>query len=189
MPTALSDPSQALYLILVVVAVITGAVWVRNKSRSNLINFGIALAVLAVLFVIDRLVESPREEASRRVQAMADAATAANPDQFVEHVSSSFDYRGKDRDAVRASAAWGLIRQHNARVAVWGLGRDDFQQVSDSEVEIGFFAKAQTPSNEGLGRYVKARFVRDPDGQYRVKTMKFFELIDTKKEEAIPYFP
>ena len=68
MPTALSDPSLALYVILIVVAAVTGMMWSRNRSRSNRINFGIAAAALLALFLIDWFVESPREEAARRVQ-------------------------------------------------------------------------------------------------------------------------
>jgi hypothetical protein len=192
MPTALSDPSLALYVILIVVAAVTGMMWSRNRSRSNRINFGIAAAALLALFLIDWFVESPREEAARRVQEMAAlASNPPNPDQFVEHVSASFIYNGKDREAVRHSGAWGLVRQHNAQVTVSGLGKgDDFTQHSESEVEIGFYAKAQVPSGERLLRYIKARFVRDPDGAWRVKTMKFYSPgVSGQQEDPIPQFP
>jgi len=190
MPTALSDPSPTWYLVLVVVVVVTGAVWVKNRTRRSLIAFAVSAGVLALLFLIDRLFESPREEASRRVVAMAAAATAVQPDAFVENLSPSFNYKNADREAIRRARAWPEIRAHNTRVAVWGLGRDDFNQVSDTELEIGFYAKAQTPSNEALLRYVKAWFVKDPDGAYRLKTIKFYTPgINGRAEDPVPYFP
>ena len=190
MPTALSDPSSTLYFVLAVIVVITGAFWIKNRTRPTLIAFAGSAALLLGLFLIDRLIESPREEASRRVEAMAAAATAANPDAFLENISKSFNYKGADRERLRQSGAWGLIRQHQARVAVWGLGHDDYSRPNDNEVEVGFYAKAQTPSNEALLRYVKATFVKDPDGAYRLKTFKFFSPgINGRAEDPIPQFP
>jgi hypothetical protein len=190
MPTALSDPSLTMYLVLAVFAIVTGALWVKNRTRSSLVRFGIATGILVLLFLIDWLFESPREEASRRVKAMADTATAVNPDAFVENLSPSFNYHGADREKIRHAGAWSLIRQHSARVAVWGLGRDDFMQISENEIEIGFYAKAQAPSNEAQLRYVKAVFTRDPDGAYRLKTFRFYTPgVSGRAEEPIQNFP
>jgi hypothetical protein len=192
MPTALSDPSLALYVILIVVAAVTGMMWSRNRSRSNKINFGIAAAALIALFLIDWFVESPREEASRRVREMAAAASdPPNPDRFVENVSESFSHNGKGREAVRTSGAWDLVRQHNVRVAVWSLDRSEFQQISENEIEIGFYAKAESPREiPELWRQCKARFIRDPDGAWRVKGIKFYSPgVSGRQEDPIPQFP
>lgn len=189
MPTALSDPSTNTYLALIVAVVITAAIWVRRRTRTSLIVFAAASGILAALYLIDKLVESPREEATRRTEAMAAAATARNPDAFLENVSASFSAYGANRDKLRGSPAWALIDQYRVRVAVSGFGHDDFQAISNDEIEIGFRAKAEAATGEMLARYVKARFVRDPDGKYRVKSMKFYDYIDTRKEDAIPGFP
>jgi hypothetical protein len=191
MPTLLSDPPQTFYLVLIGVVLVTGALAGRNQDRRSAIRFAVAGAVLLVFFLIDALSESPREEAVRKVTAMADAASVPDPDRFVEHVSQSFDYNGKNREDLRQSTAWGEVRARHARIAVWGFGRDAFERISDTEVEIGFYAKAQTPEGQFLARYVKSRFVKDPDGQYRVKTMRFYNPADRgiNTEEPIPGFP
>ncbi|MDB5306640.1 MAG: hypothetical protein JWO38_842 [Gemmataceae bacterium] len=191
MPTFLSDPPPWLYLVLIAVVVATGTLAARNQDRRSLARFGFAAGVLFLVFLIDRLFESPREEATRKVQAMADAATAADPIRFIESVSPTFETNGANRDRLKASPAWSLIRAHTARIAVWGFGQDAYDRISETEIEIGFYAKAEAAGGGMVMRYARARFVKDPDGQYRVKTIKFYNPADRglNAEEPIPGFP
>ena len=192
MPTFLSDPPQAVYLVLIGAVLVTGVVFARYQDRKRLRPLGVALGLLLLVYLLDSLFESPREEAVRKVQAMADAATAADPNRFIEHVSPSFSYRGAKREKLKTSAAWDHIRANHVRIAVWDFSRDAFEQVSDTEVEIGFYAKAQVPSGGAMVRYIKARFVRDPDGQYRVKTFGFYDSAEHGLNQEVdppPGFP
>lgn len=190
MPTFLSDPTRAVYLLLIAAAVVTGAVAAKNQTRRGLVPFAVALALLLLVALIDRVVETPREEATRRVQAMADAATAADPARFAEHVSPSFAMNGKGRDDLKASPLWGQIRNLQARVAVWGFGHDAYERLSDTEVEVGFYVKGQATAGMVM-YYAKARFVRDPDGAYRAKSIRFFNPAEggLNQEVSVPNFP
>lgn len=82
MPTWLSDPSDGFYLVLFVLVVIAVLVWARNRTRGDLIRVGIAVALLALLFVFDSQFESPREESVRRVGEIAAAINERNWDKF-----------------------------------------------------------------------------------------------------------
>lgn len=192
MPDLIADPPTSVYLLLAVVAVGAAFYCFRTQTRrSLLIVVGILLAI-GLLVLIDELIESPREEAVRRVEAMAEAATASDPVRFLEHLSPSFRYQGADRERVRVSPAWELIRQHQARVAVWGFGRgsQELEYPTENEIEIGFYAKAQVPTHEGLVRYIKARFARQPDGRYLLTTMRMYTPgLSLKTEDPIPGFP
>lgn len=190
MPTFLSDPTQALYLVLIVIPVVAAVPVARNQDRKSLVRFLACCTPLSFVFLIDRLVESPREEATRKVLAMAEAASAADGTRFVEHISASFSVNGKNREQLRASPIWSTIRGHNARVAVWGYGHDTAEDVAGGDLEIGFYAKGEAPSGVVL-RYCKARFGKDPDGQYRLKGIKFFDPTNRglNAEEPIPGFP
>ena len=49
------------------------------------------------------------------------------------------------------------------------------QRLLENEIEIGFYCKGESRIQPAVVyRFVRARFVRDPDGQYRMKTLKFF---------------
>lgn len=188
MPTFLSDPSLSLYGVLAVAFIVAAAVWSRKRGRNSLLAaLGFGLLLLG-LFLVDRSFESPREQANRRVQLMAEAATARDPARFVEQLSDSFNYRGATKEKMRTSGIWDVLRNYNARVAVWDLSQSDATELGDNEIEIGFYVKGEAPQGFKIYR-MKARFVRDPDGQFRVKTVKFFSPEGGNQEDAPPGFP
>lgn len=191
MPTFLSDPSLALYALLAVTFIVTAAVWYRRRDRKSLLAMLVAGAVLVGLYLIDVSFDSPREEATKRVEAMAAAASAGDPARFVEHLSPKFAINGGDRERVRNSGVWNLIRQHSARVAVWGYGKGEFEEINENEIEIGFYCKGEAAGFQGaLLRFAKGRFVRDPDGKFRMKGIKFYSVEGGRdREEPIPGFP
>lgn len=191
MPTFLSDPPLGLTLVLAVPPVVAAALLARNQDRRSLLVLLGCLVPFALLLLVDWLVESPREEASRRVEAMAVAANAADGTAFVEHLSKSFKYNAADREKVRTSGAWNLVRQHRIVIAVKGLDRSDAVYKSADEVEIGFFVNARTPQSEmPLLKYCRATFVRDPDGQFRAKGIEFYTPgANGRTPDPIPGFP
>jgi hypothetical protein len=191
MPTLLSDPPNAFYLILFVLVVIAGGIWFRYRDRGSMVRCAAVAALLLVIFMIDTFVESPREVGIRKVNEMCAAATEPNPDKFVANVSESFEYAGANKQKVRQSGAWEMVKRHEARIVATGFDRDKFNQVSDTEFEQEFLATAKGKDGGVLQRYVRARFVRDSDGQYRLKGVKFFDPMTggMNHEEPIPGFP
>ncbi|MGL4422209.1 MAG: hypothetical protein ACRCZF_16185 [Gemmataceae bacterium] len=188
----LSDPGNTLYLLLIVVFIITMGVWWRLRSRRAILAVIVAAGLFGLLYLLDTTQESPREEAVRRVQLMAEAATAIKPDAFIEHVSPRFQVAGSNRDALKTSRVWSLIQQHNARVAVWNFERDDVEYSADgNEVQIGFYAKGQARDGGFVMRYIRAKFCKDTDGNYRLFSMKFYNPAGAgmRSEEPIPGFP
>ena len=194
MPTFLTDPAPAFYLILLAFAVVTGSIAARYQDRSGAIHFGIALALLLLVFGFDRGIESPREEAVRRVQAMAHAADSKNPDAFVEHLADTIEYRGGDKpvtvkkDEVRTSPFWPMLRQFNIAVRVWDFSQDDVKQIDASTIEIGFSAKGEADGKPFL-LYIKATFRKQPDGQWKLTAFASFKFENHNEPLTIPGFP
>jgi hypothetical protein len=173
MPTVLSDPSPTLYLVLVVACVVTGAVWFRTRKRNHLIVFAIAVALLALLFLCDRLFESPREEAERRVKEVVAAVNARDFERAMSHFSEGFEYHGLKKNNFMSSRLQNTLATQNVRVAVWDFTRGDVQQEGDDQVTIGFMSKGE--SNLGqFAAYARTTFVRDPDGHFRMKSVKIY---------------
>jgi hypothetical protein len=107
----------------------------------------------------------------------------------MEHVSESFDEGGRGKRDLQNSPAWNLIRQYQARIVVWDFNRNSYKEINDAEIEIGFRAKASDPEGRFIEKYVKARFVRDGDQQWRLKGIKFFNPLNPEEAAPIPGFP
>jgi hypothetical protein len=195
MPTILSDPSFTVYLILAVALLITFAVWFANRSRRGLVVLGGVVAVLMILVLIDFLVESAREEAVRRAQAMVKAADTRDPEAFLSHVADKFEYRGESapvtvtREQLRNSQMWQMLNHYKPHVAAWDFAREDVRQIDDNTIEIGFLVKGEADGKQ-VPMYFRTTFARQGDGQMRLVAIASFDpLKRTNERKSIPFFP
>jgi hypothetical protein len=195
MPTLLSDPPQTLYLILGGVVVVTAAIAARRQDRRSLAVFGVALTLLLLVWIIDRAVESPREEAVRRVNEMVHAADSHNPEAFVAHLADTVEYKGVDaprtmtREQVRNSQFWSQLRTFGVHVAAWDFSRDDVKEIDANTVEIGFLAKGEAQGRQ-FPVYIRATFARQADGQFKLTRFATYEPMKRTNEAInIPNFP
>jgi hypothetical protein len=155
------------------------------------------LAALAMLFLIDRLFESPREEAERRVKEMAQAIDTRNKEVFLSHIADSFQYQGESgqsttisREALRQSPLWSALNQYNVtHVAAWDFSRDDFTEFDANTIEIGFLGKAEA-EGKPIPAYFRAKFTRQPDGQMKLTGLASYDPVKRINErKSIPNFP
>jgi hypothetical protein len=193
MPTFLSDPPQTVYLVLIGAALVTGAVFARRQDRKSLLPFGVALGLLLLVLLLDRVAESPREGAVRAVQEMVEAANHRNADALVSHVADTVEYKGADppkpitREQLRGAES--ALRTFNVRVAVWDFSRDDVREIDENTVEIGFLAKGEV-EGKPLPVYVRATFARQPDGRMRLTKFATFDAVQrTNQPVTIPSAP
>jgi hypothetical protein len=185
MPVFLSDPSSATYLVLAALVVVTGAVAARWQDRKRVGLFVAALLLLGGLYLLDRLYASPREEAVAGVGELLDAVNQRQTDRFLAHVSDSFDARGLKKADLRRAVD--LARQFDARVAAWNFDRNRvvIHDGPPPAVDVEFDAKGDGPGGS-VPKHVKATFVRDPDGKYRLRTFTTYNIVQKQVEEPIP---
>lgn len=190
MPPFLSDPSPSLYLLLIVAAVVAALYAYRNQNRRGLVVGIVGVGLLLVVFLIDILFQSPREEAVAGVTAMCDAASNRDKPAFLARVSERFDHRGVKKDRLENHAIWTTLKDQQVRVAAWDFSRDDVKTPAEDQIEIGFMAKGEYATNQ-YPVYVRTLFAKDPDGQYRLVGVKFFDPLKRTNdpEITIPYFP
>lgn len=195
MPTFLTDPSPSLLLVLGATLVVTAGVWWSRRDRKSLVALLAVAGVAGLVFLIDFTIESPREEAVRRVQAMVTAADARDSEAFVSHLAEKFEYRGEGnpvgmtRDQIRKSGFWSVLRQHNVHVAAWDFARADAAELDANTVEIGFLAKGEA-EGKPYPLYFRATFARQPDGAMRLTALASFDAMKRQNErKTIPFFP
>lgn len=196
MPTFLSDPPFVVYMILTLAVIVSGLVWFNTRERRSLTVFGCFILLLGLVFLLDRLFESPREEAVRRVQAMTKAADARDTDAFLSHIADKFQYQGEgeqsktiERDALRHSGIWEILKQHNVHVAAWDFARDDVKEIDANTIEIGFLAKGEADGKQAP-MYFRTKFSRQSDGQMKLTGLSSYDpLKRTNERKSIPNFP
>jgi len=189
MPTALSDPSSTLYAILVVIVFVLAALWFRSRTRGNLIRLLIAASALLALFVIDRLFESPREEATRKLHEMAEASQQKNWNSMFQNVSDTFKYKDPggtemDKESFRKWAKLLETMPEFKGVLVWDFNRADFRPIDNDNFKIGFRAKLKdVPMRDS---WIVATFHRDPDGEWRMSSFNRYNGVKQDRNDNPP---
>ena len=190
------DPPQLVYLLLGGLLVVTGAIAAQKQERNAALAFGGAFLLMVLVFVLDRVFESPREEVVRRANLMAMAADAKNADAFVAHCADKVEVQTgagqtkvATRDELKKSGFWHLLTQFNVHVAVWGFDRDDVKHLDDGTVEIGFFAKGEEPGGKQIPVYVRATFRKQSDGSFKMSALRAFDAVRRDEAFPIPNFP
>jgi hypothetical protein len=195
-PTFLSDPPQTAYLLLFAAALVSGAVWFnRRDNRRSLVVFGSIAAVLALLVLLDKLFESPREESVRAVQTMVRAADTRDANAFVANIADTLEYHGESapvtvtREQVRSGGFWNVLRQHTVHIAAWDFSRDDVREIDANTIEIGFLAKGEA-NGQQAPLYFRATFARQPDGFMKLTKLATYDPMKrTNERKTIPFFP
>jgi hypothetical protein len=183
MPTFLSDPSTPFYTLLGALVIILGLVALRRQKRSDFVNLGIGAVVLLAVFLIDRSVESPREEVERRIHAMGTASREGKTAAILEHVAESFKYRSLDKKGLE-----GLARKAEQMglggIEEWDVKRADFKEGPDgTTVEQSF--RVQLKGHPESQRIVVATFKKEPDG-WRLITFKTMNPVNAGEEMDVP---
>jgi len=176
MPAALSDPSFTLCVILGIIVVLLGGVWLRKRTRGDMLRFACAAGAMLFLVLIDHFIESPREETTRKMRQIALATRAKKLDDAFTHVAESFEYEKITKPQLLEKARQAEKLEFWQGIDVGDFHRADFEKIDDSKVKIGFYVKPA--GGAGISaentRYCWATFFKDADGQYRLKTFDLF---------------
>jgi hypothetical protein len=185
----LFEGRQTVYLLLAALAVVVAALWARSglvltvdrsdraRPRRRLAVLPMLLGLLAVLaagyWLLDRLVETQREQVERKLHEMAQAVRARNVDGVMAHVSEHFHFQGLDRNGFRGMVERAIRNGWVEEVVIWDV------VVPDSSGRVTFMAKPKGSRLPGAvadsaGFRIRGEFAQDADGQWRMRGFEVF---------------
>jgi hypothetical protein len=185
MPEWLVEGNPTLYFLLACVLVISGALWWRTRKRQYAVAAGVAGFLIVGVFLIDRAVESDREQLIRIVNEVADAVTDGDIDRAFQHVSKSFSRAGMDKESFRHFARDRRGHGFVTAVRMWDVTPTEvLREQRQAVVEFPFKVRGsfgETPPNY----FAKVTFVLDADGRWRVQTFDIFNSL-TESRSPVP---
>jgi hypothetical protein len=202
MPNWLADPPFSLYVLLLVAAIIPlfAAFFLRtpaqkrNQKQKKPSTKSILAAISATAFLLllalkacDKFVESDREQIERKLKEMSEGVRDGNLDRVFVHVSESFRYGSWNKAQLREEGQRARQSQLLTEIPIWALsvheiGKDDATATAD----FGVKAKGQGIAENQLN--CRARFVRDPDGEWRLQGFELYLPPGFKDVFQIPRF-
>ena len=167
----LIDNAGVLYLLLGLVA--TGyvvAFWLTKRVKYLLIAGGV-VALIALFWLLARLVPTDRKQIEASIFGMSDAFVAQRPDDLFKYVSKDFTFAGENR-AQFDKKARSTIEHY--KVNDLRISQVDVKDVAKDTAKAEFRATAFSSLYDGpFPMRCKADFVREA-GQWKLRAIEFF---------------
>ena len=197
----LFEGQTTVYVVLAAATVILFVAWWQTRKRYWFYGTVAFLALIGLYFLLDRLVETDREQIERKLNEMAAGVRERNVDRIFAHVSEQFRLNNSDRAAFRAFAEGAIRTGQVTEVRVRDPQfPDDFRSTERRTVRgasqqvqlarVQFRALLEGPQLTNAQFLVRATFVRDPDGQLRLLDFQLFNpFVDQNQPIQLPQLP
>lgn len=171
----LFEGRSAVYIVLAAFAVFLLLAWGQTRKRWLLLGVVLALALLGVYAVLDKAVESDREQLVRKVQAMAAAVNARDVDALFENISDDFrSPRGEDKKQFRETVANYIRSGMVSNVRVWDIVCvDPPARTQPPPARVFFSTKAE--SGRELLADCETTFTYDAQHGWRLKSIRLLK--------------
>jgi SnoaL-like domain len=176
--------------LLLLVGVVLLVLWWQRRNRRLLLALAAVGFLALVYFLLGFLGETDREQITRKVQEMGQAVDRKDLELLSRHISEQFEYkrtaRTLDKKALldQTRSAIDRFGVRDARVSSLDVTKLD-QAKGTATVE--FRGSADNNRMSRVAVPVEADFVRDPDGQWRLKTIRFFRPFVNNLEPWDPF--
>jgi hypothetical protein len=167
------ENNTTIYSVLGAALIVLALIWVRTQERRFLRGILGLAGLLVALILLDFFgPASAGRQMRQKIKAMAGAVKLNQMETITRHAAESFEYEGLDRAAMTHRVQSFINSGDLNEIVVW-----DFEppEVSPGTAKIAF--KAKPKGNAIPGEYYfrcVAQFVRDADGQWRMKTFDIF---------------
>jgi hypothetical protein len=184
----LFEGQLAVYVFLCGLALLLLYFWWRTRKRRWLFAVGGVVALIGLYFLLDRLVETDREQIQRKLEAMAAAVRTRDVDGIFQHVSDDFrSPQGKTKKDFRAFAQAHI--NEVSEVVVWEFKFREKPSKANPMAHVRFTAKFKgLPGHASDGGFpCEATFDYDPQHGWRLKAFRVFNPVQTAQEEYLPF--
>ncbi len=163
--------------------------WNDQRQRHWLVVAAIALVLLGVYYLLDRVVVTKRENLQQTVQAMTDCVKDHKLDIAFAHISDQFRTpAGRTKDEFRNLAEDEIRTGRVKGVKIWDIQFPNGVQ-RDRETRVTFLFKLQADlgGKEEMYFLCDALFAWEPPHGWRMRSCRIMD--PTKeKEEVTPFF-
>jgi hypothetical protein len=176
----LFEGRTSIYVVLAALAVFLLLVWWQTRKRWLLVGVAVTAGLIGLYALLDKVVETDREQIVRKVHEMVVAFNARDVEALFANISDNFRSRqGRDKQQFRAEVETYLRRGIVENVRVWDIVCDGTPSRAEPPARVFFSAKAE--SGRELLADCEATFDFDPQHGWRLQGFRM--LVPQSTEE------
>ena len=170
----LFEGRTAVYVVLITLVVFLLVAWWQTRKRWWLLSVAVAAGLIGLYVLLDRMVETDREQIVRKVHEMAAAVNARNLDALFVNISDQFrSPNGRTKEDLRDFINNYLGSRIVEKVKVWDIVCVERPSPGNSPVRVFFSAKAE--GTRELLADCDATFDFDPQGGWRLRSIRLLQ--------------
>jgi hypothetical protein len=171
----LFEGRTSVYVVLAALAAFLLLVWWQTRRRWLLAGVVVVAVLIGLYALLDRAIETDREQIVRKVQEMAAAVNARDFKGLFKNISDNFrSPQGKDKQQFLNTVADYLQRGTVRNVRVWDIVCEETPSREHSPAHVTFRAKAESGGRELLAD-CDATFDYDPEHGWRMRSLRLFK--------------
>jgi hypothetical protein len=160
-------------------------VWWQIRKFLFLLAVALVVAAIGLYALLDRVVETDREQLVRKVNELAAAVNARNVDALFENVSDNFrSARGEDKQRFRETVANYIQGGMVGNVRVWDIVCEGTPSRNHSPAHVVFSAKAE--SGRELLADCDTTFEYDAQHGWRLRSLRLLKPQTTEEWSIQP---
>jgi hypothetical protein len=173
-------------LLGIAAAAFAAAYWNRRQGK-YVVGFGIVLLLGGLVWLLSLFIVTDRDQIVRSVAALAQAVGERDFDKAFAHLSRDFRYHNYDKASFEQNVRRVAGIHQPTEAKAWDIEVTDISREKRS-ANVEFRAKVKGNWSGGAEFYlVRAEYVLDPDGQWRMKSFRLFNpFINSDQELGVP---
>jgi len=174
----LFESRPSVYILLFLVGCVLLVLWWQGRDRRRVLAAGAVAGVALLYFLLSLVHETDRTQIFRKMNEMKEAVNQKDLKRFLAHVSDDFQAYGMNKKALREETASAIDRFGISNASISDLKLDELDK-ENGRATVSFRGAADNNRTARLAIPCKAKFVRDKDGQWRMKSIAFYKpLVD-----------
>jgi hypothetical protein len=178
------DNANTWYVLFGMIAIGFGAAWWLHRRPKYLLGVAAAVGLIALVWLLTRLVVTDRQQLKLDVGAMADAVVEEKAGSLLKHWAKDFEFQGRKRDELAQAVVKGA-KLYGVRDIV--ISSFDVEELTDRAARVYFLATVHHRAEERPYPIAcRGSFIRE-DGQWKLKEVLFFNpLVNQKQPIPLP---
>ena len=167
----LIDNANIWYVLLGIALLGFGTAWWLHRRPKYLLAAAAALGLIALLWLLTRLVVTDRKQLELNVRAMADAVVEGKADVLLKFLANDFTYEGRKRELIAEGIAKAAKKYQVYDITISGFQIED---LSDRAATVFFRAMAHSRVDERpYFAASRGSFIKE-NGQWKLREVRFF---------------